>query len=1012
MQKYQSIISGTNGSVIRNVPVTVLKEDGSLAEIFMDRKGQVLAPNPLATDSRGVFYFYAKNGRYSLRTAADGVQITDADTVLLFDPDETVIDGPIADAVRRAEDAAERAETALGDSGLQSMVQDAQDAAANAVQAVIDANQAVASIDAALIEAGEAKEAAQAAAQTASNAASGAQAVKDSLLTYSGTLSATPEWSAVPAHEDLGLDAQTQAALNRVEKLKDDQQLLKQRADKSVLSYPDYATASAAAAGLPDGQKLLTEVDETRDGRVAEYVVQSGVLAFVRYLPNVVKAVAFNSVAAMASSSLIVGDKATVGTTEFEVVASAPRSGAYPVIAAGAGYAVPVKNHTARRYGATAAKGEVTGADWQSSASRSNQGIEFDNRAGTLLVSSLNSAAVPQTGKLIEYSYSASGIGAEVMRTGELPIGHSEYFAIVYDADGQRYIWAGDDFTKTIRKIKLIAGATVADTVQSVSVASIAGGVTVNVFGYDHEHIAVWLVDATGKDAVYICRISDMDAGIFAPVKSLDMPSVGRVWSLFPGQMLRSIGGVFAGLSGGRADTPTTASAGWYDENVGDVVAKIPMDWATADSEVEGLSFYWNASAAKFETHASIWYGTTGRIEFYSLTDATAAVSRRQYAHAFLKERYTSGGVNLIPAQSGTSGMRYSSQAPIAAPALHIGGDRRNVGPFDPNDFYISQHNHISEGRESAVIRFKGMEWRFDGPNDPVIGPGYRFLTANSSGTTKDALQVLSYGFKVGNSRLNNSASPKFVGDFQANEEVDGGIYVSTLTASKPSFIGSSVGMTYATTFSDMYFGNYNRGTKESTIWLHMNGSRLRPALDDSLNIGTSGQRIKDIHLANNPIVTSDMREKGAPVSIHDKVLDAWGDVQIIVFQWLRAIEQKGNAAARWHFGVIAQAVRDAFAAHGLDACKYGLLCYEKWEEEWREIPAVVKEHPAEYSQVAGADGEPLLLREAWFEVIEAERSELVHPAGDRWGVRADQCLFLEAAWQRREIARLKAALL
>lgn len=220
MQKYQSTITATNGSVIRNVPVTVIKEDGSLAEIFMDREGQVQAPNPLVTDSRGVFYFYAKNGRYSLRTAADGVQITDADTVLLFDPDETASDGPIADAVRRAEDAAERAETALGDSGLQNMVQDAQNAAANAAQAVIDAHQAVASIDAALIEVSEAKEDAQAAAQTASAAASDAQAVKDSLLNYDGTLSATPEWSDVPAHEDSNLDAQTQALANRIEAIK------------------------------------------------------------------------------------------------------------------------------------------------------------------------------------------------------------------------------------------------------------------------------------------------------------------------------------------------------------------------------------------------------------------------------------------------------------------------------------------------------------------------------------------------------------------------------------------------------------------------------------------------------------------------------------------------------------------------------------------------------------------------------------------------------------------------
>ena len=97
MQKYQSIISGTNGSVIRNVPVTVLKEDGSLAEIFLDREGQVPAPNPLATDSRGVFYFYATNGRYSLRTSVDGITITDADAVLLNDPEEITTDAALRD---------------------------------------------------------------------------------------------------------------------------------------------------------------------------------------------------------------------------------------------------------------------------------------------------------------------------------------------------------------------------------------------------------------------------------------------------------------------------------------------------------------------------------------------------------------------------------------------------------------------------------------------------------------------------------------------------------------------------------------------------------------------------------------------------------------------------------------------------------------------------------------------------------------------------------------------------
>ena len=39
----------------------------------------------------------------------------------------------------------------------------------------------------------------------------------------------------------------------------------------------------------------------------------------------------------------------------------------------------------------------------------------------------------------------------------------------------------------------------------------------------------------------------------------------------------------------------------------------------------------------------------------------------------------------------------------------------------------------------------------------------------------------------------------------------------------------------------------------------------------------------------------------------------------------------------RSHFGVTAQAVRQAFEAEGLDAREYGLFCYDEWPEETQE---------------------------------------------------------------------------
>ena len=110
MQKYKSNITTTSGAAVRNVPVTVLKEDGALASLFLDRDGHVAAPNPLKTGADGTFSFYAANGRYSLRTTVDGMTISDDDVVLLADPVELAQVGPIAEAIA----AGASADAALG----------------------------------------------------------------------------------------------------------------------------------------------------------------------------------------------------------------------------------------------------------------------------------------------------------------------------------------------------------------------------------------------------------------------------------------------------------------------------------------------------------------------------------------------------------------------------------------------------------------------------------------------------------------------------------------------------------------------------------------------------------------------------------------------------------------------------------------------------------------------------------------------------------------------------------
>ena len=49
-------------------------------------------------------------------------------------------------------------------------------------------------------------------------------------------------------------------------------------------------------------------------------------------------------------------------------------------------------------------------------------------------------------------------------------------------------------------------------------------------------------------------------------------------------------------------------------------------------------------------------------------------------------------------------------------------------------------------------------------------------------------------------------------------------------------------------------------------------------------------------------------------------------------FRFKTAVAKKG-AAARIHFGVIAQEIAQAFESEGLDPHHYALFCYDEWHE-------------------------------------------------------------------------------
>lgn len=172
----------------------------------------------------------------------------------------------------------------------------------------------------------------------------------------------------------------------------------------------------------------------------------------------------------------------------------------------------------------------------------------------------------------------------------------------------------------------------------------------------------------------------------------------------------------------------------------------------------------------------------------------------------------------------------------------------------------------------------------------------------------------------------------------------------------------------------------------------------LRSRFDNASSLGMSYVRWSEIFAGTGTINTSDERSKANVSNADEALMRAWGKVNFRVFQFKDAVEKKGSEA-RLHVGVIAQQVIEAFASEGLDATRYGLLCYDKWEDEYEDVE--VEDEPP----MLDADGNEVTPAKTHTE------KRLVTAAGDRYGIRYSEALCLEAAYQRRRAERIEARL-
>lgn len=148
----------------------------------------------------------------------------------------------------------------------------------------------------------------------------------------------------------------------------------------------------------------------------------------------------------------------------------------------------------------------------------------------------------------------------------------------------------------------------------------------------------------------------------------------------------------------------------------------------------------------------------------------------------------------------------------------------------------------------------------------------------------------------------------------------------------------------------------------------------LRPRTDTTYTLGAASRRWTTVYATTATINTSDEREKEQIQDINAAVLRAWGNVEYQQFKFKDAVLKKGGGA-RWHVGLVAQRVKEAFEAEGVDPFTYGILCYDEWDEQ----------------QEVTEDGVGVV--------------QEFQAAGNRYGIRYEEALALECAYLRSRLS-------
>ena len=419
------------------------------------------------------------------------------------------------------------------------------------------------------------------------------------------------------------------------------------------------------------------------------------------------------------------------------------------------------------------------------------------------------------------------------------------------------------------------------------------------------------------------------------------------------------------------------------------------------DSYFNGGDVGIGTSSPSSQLHISSTGSTTATIEAVGGGDAVLDI----------KAAEASGGESIIRFSDSVSGVGFITYAQNDGGSDYMrfgtaGSERMRI--FSDGDVSIGMTDNHAKLNVNGHVRAENSA--FLAGRENAANPSFAFHDDADTGMFNIASNILAFA-TGGTERMRIDSSGNLLVGKTANDNSTVG---GSIRAGESSFVsGSSRALTVVRTTGDGDLVEFRKagttvgsigteggrlqiGKGASGLYFYDSGPSVLPwnigsnaGADNSIDLGSSGTRFDDIYATNGTIQTSDAREKTEVREFTDAEMRVAKKLSknIGFFQWLASVEEKGDDA-RMHCGQTVQSVIAEFESEGLDAFDYAMICYNEWDAETVEHPAV--EAVEAVDAVYDEEGE--LISEA-IEAVEAADAwtETTQEAGDRYSLRTDQ---------------------